>query len=58
MISKLEAVRMAVDAGITTVIMNGGHPDRVGAVIAGETVGTRFLPRTKSSRAGQKARRS
>ena len=50
MISKLEAVKMAVDAGITTVIMNGRHPDRIPAVIAGERVGTRFLPKTKSPR--------
>jgi glutamate 5-kinase len=55
MISKLEAVRMAVDAGITTVIMNGRHPDRIAAVIAGDSVGTRFLPRKESS---QRARRS
>ena len=50
MISKLEAVKMAVDAGITTVIMNGRHPDRIPAVVAGERVGTRFLPKTKSPR--------
>lgn len=50
MISKLEAVKMAVDAGITTVIMNGRHPDRIPAVIAGERVGTRFLPKTRSPR--------
>ena len=35
MISKLEAVRMAVDAGITTVIMNGRRPDRIAAVDRG-----------------------
>ena len=50
MISKLEAVKMAVDAGITTVIMNGWHPDRIAAVIAGEKVGTRFLPKRRASR--------
>ena len=50
MISKLEAVKMAVDAGITTVIMNGRHPDLIPAVVAGERVGTRFLPKTKSPR--------
>jgi glutamate 5-kinase len=49
MISKLEAVRMAIDAGITTVIMNGGHPERIPAIVAGKTVGTRFLPKTRSS---------
>jgi len=58
MISKLEAVRMAVDAGITTVISNGRHPERIPAVIAGEKIGTRFLPKTKSSHAPRAARRS
>ena len=43
MISKLEAVKLAVDAGITTVIMNGRHPERIRAAIAGKNVGTRFL---------------
>ena len=48
MVSKLEAVRMAVDAGITTVIMNGRRPERIPDVIAGKQVGTRFLPRTRT----------
>jgi glutamate 5-kinase len=47
MASKLEAVKMAVDAGITTVIMNGRRPERIPDVIAGKQVGTRFLPRTR-----------
>lgn len=50
MVSKLEAVKMAVDAGITTVIMNGRRPDRIPAAIAGENVGTRFLPKTGAAR--------
>ena len=58
MVSKLEAVRMAVDAGITTVIMNGRDPERIPAVVAGDAVGTRFLPRAKSSRGAQRAGRS
>ena len=43
MISKLEAVRMAVDAGIETVIINGRCPDRIAAAVAGAKAGTRFL---------------
>jgi glutamate 5-kinase len=43
MISKLEAVKMAVDAGITTVIINGRRPDGIAAAIAGEETGTRFI---------------
>jgi glutamate 5-kinase len=58
MISKLDAVKMAVDAGITTVIMNGRHPERISSVIAGEKIGTRFLPKAKSSGAPRTARRS
>lgn len=43
MISKLEAVKMAVDAGITTVIINGRRPEQIAAVLAGEENGTRFI---------------
>jgi len=50
MISKLEAVKMAVDAGITTVIINGRRPDLIRAVIAGEKVGTRFLAGRRPTR--------
>lgn len=50
MISKLDAVRMAVDAGITTVIMNGRRPDLIAAAVAGEdSIGTRFLARHRVS---------
>jgi glutamate 5-kinase len=49
MISKLEAVKMAVDAGITTVIINGRRPDLIPAVVAGERAGTRFLARRHNS---------
>ncbi len=45
MVSKLEAVKMAVDSGITTVIINGRRPDRIAAVLAGEIIGTRFVAR-------------
>jgi glutamate 5-kinase len=47
MISKLEAVKMAVDAGIMSVIMNGRQPDRISEVIAGKKIGTRFLPKPR-----------
>lgn len=42
MVSKLEAVKMAVDAGIATIILNGRHPERIAAAVAGEVIGTRF----------------
>ena len=44
MISKLEAVKMAVDAGITTVIINGRRPDLIPAVVAGERPAPAFSP--------------
>jgi glutamate 5-kinase len=48
MISKLEAVRMAVDAGITTIVMNGRRSDLITAAVAGKhAIGTRFLPRRR-----------
>jgi len=50
MISKLEAVKMAVEAGIPTAIINGRQPDRIGAVVAGEQAGTRFVARRSISR--------
>lgn len=50
MISKLDAVKMAVDAGITTVIINGRRPERIRGVIAGKNVGTRFLPKSQRGR--------
>jgi isopentenyl phosphate kinase len=50
MITKLEAVKMAVDAGITTVIINGRRPDGIAAVIAGEETGTRFIAKRRPLR--------
>ncbi len=50
MISKLDAVKMAVDAGITTVIINGRRPEQIPDVIAGKNVGTRFLPKSQRGR--------
>jgi glutamate 5-kinase len=43
MVTKLEAVRMAVGAGITTVIANGRKPRMVAAIAEGKAGGTRFL---------------
>jgi len=42
MVTKLEAVRMALAAGITTVITNGRKPHLVAAIAAGKPAGTRF----------------
>jgi glutamate 5-kinase len=42
MISKLDAVQNAIEAGIPTAIINGRQPQRIAAVVAGEEVGTHF----------------
>lgn len=44
MVSKLEAVRLAVEAGIATAIVSGRKPRQIAGVLAGRDVGTRFLP--------------
>ncbi len=48
MISKLDAVQMAVDAGITTAIINGREPQRIAAVVAGENAGTHFVSKKRA----------
>lgn len=45
MVSKLQAVRLAVDAGIATHIASGRKPGQIAAIIAGERAGSHFLPR-------------
>jgi glutamate 5-kinase len=47
MVSKLQAVRLAVDAGILTAIASGRKVGQIAAVLAGRDVGTRFLPVTE-----------
>jgi glutamate 5-kinase len=44
MATKLKAAAIAVKAGVTMVIVNGGLPQVVSKVLAGEKYGTTFLP--------------
>ncbi len=44
MVAKLQAVKVAVDAGIPTVIGNGRKPRQIGAIASGRGKCTRFLP--------------
>ncbi|MEI6712449.1 MAG: glutamate 5-kinase [Verrucomicrobiota bacterium] len=44
MVSKLQAVKLAVDSGISTVIASGRKPGQIAAVVAGKNAGTRFAP--------------
>lgn len=44
MASKVEAARRATLSGAAVVVADGRHPDPVGAILAGEDIGTLFLP--------------
>lgn len=50
MVSKLQAVKLAVDAGITTWIASGRRKGQVPAIVAGRAVGTRFPGRVVAGR--------
>jgi len=50
MASKLSAVKMAVKAGIPTVIASGRAPGIIASVLAGESVGTRFVVNGEGSK--------
>jgi glutamate 5-kinase len=43
MVSKLDAVKMAIHAGIQTVIANGRRSGLIARIVAGDEVGTRFV---------------
>ena len=43
MVTKLQAVRLVLEAGIPAVIANGRKPGKIGAIVAGKAVGTRFI---------------
>jgi len=42
--TKLEAAEIAMNCGGAAVIANGGRPDTIGRLFAGEKIGTAFLP--------------
>jgi glutamate 5-kinase len=48
MASKLQAVKIAVDAGIRTYVVSGRKAGRVGDAVAGRLVGTRFVAKGES----------
>jgi glutamate 5-kinase len=50
--TKVQAAQMAQRAGATTVLANGGEPDVLARLLAGERLGTRFLPAASSQHAG------
>ncbi len=44
MVTKLQAAQIATRAGVTTVIAQGTEANVIERIVAGETLGTRFLP--------------
>jgi glutamate 5-kinase len=51
MVTKLEAARIATAAGVRMVIMEGQNPSKIQNVLAGESVGTQFEPKTQPTSA-------
>ncbi|MEA3208154.1 MAG: glutamate 5-kinase [Chthoniobacter sp.] len=48
MVSKLQAVKLATEAGIPTYVVSGRKPGRIAAAAAGRRVGTRFVAKGKA----------
>jgi glutamate 5-kinase len=46
MVTKVEAAKLATASGVTVIIADGREPNVILRLVAGETVGTRFLPST------------
>lgn len=51
MVTKIEAARIAANAGVRTVITDGQNPQNLTQVLAGEPLGTQFAPRTVATNA-------
>jgi glutamate 5-kinase len=51
MATKLEAARIAMEAGVRTVIMNGQKPDQILRILQGEALGTEFEPQAAPTNA-------
>jgi glutamate 5-kinase len=47
MVTKIAAAKIATSAGVTTVITNGNRPQSMAKILAGESIGTIFLPQPK-----------
>ena len=51
MVTKIEAARIAANAGVRTVITDGQHPENLIRILAGESLGTHFAPRPMATNA-------
>jgi glutamate 5-kinase len=47
MVTKIAAAKIAVSAGVTTIITNGKYPHNISKILAGESIGTCFRPQVK-----------
>jgi glutamate 5-kinase len=47
MATKIAAAKIATSAGVTTIITNGNRPGHMIKILAGESIGTIFLPQQK-----------
>ena len=54
MVSKLQAVKLTMDAGIPTYIASGRKAGQIAAVVAGRRAGTRFVAKGEASKKGTK----
>jgi glutamate 5-kinase len=46
MLTKIEAARIAANAGVRTVITDGQYPQNLPKILAGESLGTQFSPKS------------
>ncbi|MDB9528619.1 glutamate 5-kinase [Oscillatoria sp. CS-180] len=46
MLTKIEAARIAANAGVRTVITDGQHPENLSKILNGESLGTQFSPKS------------
>ncbi|MEM9002923.1 MAG: glutamate 5-kinase [Cyanobacteria bacterium P01_F01_bin.86] len=51
MLTKIEAARIAANAGVRTVITDGQRPENLIKILAGEPLGTHFAPRSLATNA-------
>lgn len=54
MVTKIEAARLATASGVTVIIADGREPDIIERLVAGEALGTRFLPITSKLESRQR----
>ncbi len=54
MVTKIEAARIAIGAGVRTVITQGRTPQNIVKILNGESIGTRFEPQPRPKNARQR----